>query len=489
MKQTSSIVAMILLLLVTPPVAGREAAPDVSRATVKIIRTSIRPDYNLPWKMKEPETSVGSGAIITGKRILTNAHVVSDATYIQVKKESDPELYDARIRFIAHDCDLALLEVNDPGFFKNTVQLELGGIPELRSRVTTYGYPMGGSRISITEGVTSRIEIGEYAHSGSMSFLMIQTDAAINPGNSGGPVMQGSKIAGVAFQASANSDNIGYMIPTPIIRHFLEDVSDGRYDGFPMIGAFTDPLENISYRRYLGMKDGRSGVIVSVVIPGGGAEGHLLPGDVITAIDSVPIANDGTISFMQGRIYFSYIVDGKQVGNSITVNILRKGQPHTVKYVLKSYPFRISWFNEYETLPRYCIFGGLIFQPLSKEYLMTWDKWWFTADRRLLYYYSYHISDDLYPERKEFIILSRVLPDISNTYLSEVHDRTVDTINDVKIKKLDDVAAAFKKPAGGYHVIRVDGTSFPLVLKASEMERANLRIMEKYAIPSLIRLK
>ena len=156
---------------------------------------------------------------------------------------------------------------------------------------------------------------------------------------------------------------------------------------------------------------------------------------------------------------------------------------------MSSYPFRISWFNEYESLPRYCIFGGLVFQPLSKEYLMTWDKWWHTADRRLLYYYQYHISDRLFPERKEFIILNRVLPDEANTYLSDLHDKAVDTINGVKITNLDDVTAAFAKPLDGYHVIRLDGTTFPLVLKASEMEAANLRIRNKYSIPSLTRLR
>lgn len=489
MRGTRLLVAITIALLVMLPAAGKESRLDVSRATVKIIRTSVRPDYNQPWKMKEPATSVGSGAIISGKKILTNAHVVSDATYIQVKKESDPELYDARIIFIAHDCDLALLEVNDPGFYNGTVQLGLGGIPELRSKVTTYGYPMGGSRISITEGITSRIEIGEYAHSGSMSFLLIQTDAAINPGNSGGPVMQGNLIAGIAFQGNMQSENIGYLIPTPIIRHFLDDIRDGRYNGFPMLGAFTDPLENISFRRYLGMKDGQSGIIVTMVLPGGGAEGHLRQGDVITAIDSVPIANDGTIRFSQGRIYYSYVIDTRQVGEPITLNIIRKGRPATTTYPMKAFQHRISWFNEYETLPRYCIFGGLIFQPLSKEYLMTWDKWWHTADRRLLYYYQYHINDRLFPERKEFILLNGVLPDEANTYLSDVHDKAVDSINGVKITKLGDVPAAFNAPRGGYHVIRLDGTTFPLVLKASEMDAANIRIQKKYNIPSLVRLQ
>jgi S1-C subfamily serine protease len=482
-----SVLALFLLLIV--PLSGNETSLDVSRGTVKIVRTFIRPDYNLPWKMKEPETSGGSGAIIRGKMILTNAHVVSDATYIQVKKESDPELYEAEIMFIGHDCDLALLKVRDENFYKDTTELELGGIPEIRSRVTTYGYPIGGSRLSITEGIISRIEIGEYSHSGNVSFLMIQTDAAINPGNSGGPVMQHNRVVGVAFQASANSNNIGFMIPVPVIQHFLGDVQDGRYDGFPMLGAFTDSLENISYRRYLGMKDSQSGVLVTVVIAGGGADNHLYPGDVIMSIDSVPVANDGTISFLNGRIFYSYLIDAKQIGETIDLAVHRKGKTQRIRYPLKSYQYRISWFNEYETLPRYCIFGGLIFQPLTKEYLMTWNKWWHTADRRLLYYYSYYISDNLFPERKEFVVLNKVLPDQANTYISELHDKVVDSINGVKIKCLQDVVDAVKKPAGAYHVIRIDGTSFPLVLKASEMEEANRRVSTKYNIPSLMRLR
>lgn len=489
MRSVRLILVPALLIMLSVTVNGKKPSQDVSRGTVKIIRTAIRPDYNLPWKMKEPETAVGSGAIIHDRMILTNAHVVSDATYILVKKEIDPEMYEAEILYIAHDCDLALLRVKDRRFYDNTETLELGGVPELRSKVTTYGYPMGGSRISITEGITSRIEIGEYSHMGSVSFLMIQTDAAINPGNSGGPVMQNNKIVGVAFQASANSDNIGYMIPAPIIRHFLKDIGDGRYDGFPMLGVFTDSLENISYRRHLGMKDDQSGVLVTMVVPGGGAEKALRAGDVIMSIDSVPVANDATIRFMQGRIFYSYLIDLKQINEPVTLTVLRKGQVLTIRYFLKAYPYRISWFNEYEKLPRYCIVGGIIFQPLSKEFLKTWNKWWHTADRRLLYYYACHISDNLFPERKEFILINRVLPDRANTYLSDVHDKVVDSINNVKIRTLDDVAEAVRKPVGGYHVIHIDGTSCPLLLKASEIAEADRRIKEKYDIPSLMRLQ
>ncbi len=481
---------MIAALIFFAPASSRELTNvNISSATVKITNTSIMPDYNLPWKMKEAQSSVGTGAIIKGGLILTSAHVVSDSAYIQVKKEDDPETYEAQIEFIGHDCDLALLRVKNKNFHKKIVHLELGGIPELRSKVTTYGYPIGGSRISITEGVISRIDMGEYSHMGNVSFLMIQTDAAINPGNSGGPVVQNNKIVGIAFQASMNSNNIGFMVPTPIIKHFLNDIGDGRYDGFPTLGVFTDTLENPSYRRYLGMKDDQSGVLVTSVIPSSGAEGTVRPGDVILSIDGVPIANDGSISFKKGRIFYSYLIDVKQIGEKISISLLRGGAVIKAGLVLRQIPFRISWFNEFETLPRYHIFGGIIFQVLSKEYLRTWDKWWYNADRKLLYYYMYHIVDRLFPDRREFVIINRVLPDEANAYISDTRDKVVNSINGKKITSLSDVPGALNTPVGSFHVIQIDGTSQPLVLKASRMNDANARIKQKYQIPALSRLQ
>ena len=125
-------------------------------------------------------SGVGSGFIISGSRIMTNAHVVSNAKFISIDKDGDPKKYPARVVHIAHDCDLALLTVDIPDFFSGTNELDFGGIPELHSTVTAYGYPIGGERMSVTEGVVSRIEFRTYTHSGLDSHLAAQIDAAIN---------------------------------------------------------------------------------------------------------------------------------------------------------------------------------------------------------------------------------------------------------------------------------------------------------------------
>ncbi len=78
----------------------------------------------------------------------------------------------------------------------------------------------------------SRVESSRYAHSG-LSLLTVQIDAAINPGNSGGPAIINDRIVGVTMQIMNNSEGIGYVIPVPVIEHFLEDMEDGVYNGFP----------------------------------------------------------------------------------------------------------------------------------------------------------------------------------------------------------------------------------------------------------------
>jgi S1-C subfamily serine protease len=458
------------------------------QAAVKITKTFISPNYCLPWKMKGYGTAVGSGAIIKGNLILTNAHVVSDATFLQVQKENDPVNYEAEVLFAGHDCDLAILKVKEKNFFDGTISLDFGDIPELKSVVATYGYPVGGERISITEGVVSRIEIGLYAHSRKLALLMIQTDAAINAGNSGGPVMQDGKIVGIAFQAMADSNNIGYMIPTPVIKHFLDDLKDGRYDGFPDIGILTDNLTNPTYREYLGMEKEQSGIIVTHVITNSSASEKLMTGDVILSIDTNKIANDGSIQYGSGRILFSIIADQKQIGETLQIEILRDKRVITVPVVLGKIPARIPWYSEFETQPKYFIFGGIVFQPLNRGFLECWEKWWYKADRRMLYNFFYLERDNIHPERSEFIIINQVLPDTVNSYISDMHDSIVVAINNRKINKLEDVVEAIKNPVNKYHIIEVEGYYKPILLKASDMDEANKRILKKYEIASDRRL-
>src|ERR1700746_1939382 len=362
--------ALAALLLASHAVAQTPRVVDIRKSLVRITTTSQEPDYEVPWNPGSISGGVGAGFVVDGGRILTNAHVVSNARFIVVEKEDDPQRYPATVQFVGHDCDLAVLHVLEKSFCQNTRPLFLGGIPAIESPVSVYGYPIGGERMSVTRGIISRIDFQTYTHSGIDSHLAVQLDAAINPGNSGGPVMQDGKVVGVAFQGYSGdvAQNVGYMIPTPVIRRFLEDIAGGRYDGYvdPSITYFQ--LLNPAERPALGLPDDERGVMVSSVSSGGSSADKLQPGDVLLAVDNHPIASDGFVQLDGERVDMSEIVERKFKGDRVKFDILRDKTKVSVEIELKgNWPYLIQ-ANGYDSPPRFVLFGGLCFPHLSKNF-------------------------------------------------------------------------------------------------------------------------
>jgi len=194
-KSAQFVIAALLLMMSLSAQSAETELEAIQNSVIKIYTTQAAPDYFTPWRLLTPRQSSGSGSVIAGNRILTNAHVVANASYIQAQKHNDPKRYLARVVFVSHDADLALITVDEEGFFDDLEPLVLGELPEPQREVSVFGYPMGGKSLSITKGILSRVEQQIYAHAGSY-LLAGQIDAAINPGNSGGPVMSTEKLLG-----------------------------------------------------------------------------------------------------------------------------------------------------------------------------------------------------------------------------------------------------------------------------------------------------
>src|SRR6266446_7944350 len=135
------------VVAVPVPMAPPQPNGPVQKSLVRITSTEVSPDYRAPWNAGTLGRGIGAGFVIEGNRIMTNAHVVSNSRYLTVERDGDPNKYPATVLFVAHDCDLALLKVASADFFKNMVPLNFGGIPELESTVSAYGYPLGGGRM------------------------------------------------------------------------------------------------------------------------------------------------------------------------------------------------------------------------------------------------------------------------------------------------------------------------------------------------------
>jgi len=470
-----------LLLIVTT--AGGFAA-EVERSVIQVLIFMQEPDWTAPWRYDAVQRATGSGFVIKGKRIMTNAHVVSWARQIIVRKYQDPKPYLARVEYIGHDCDLALLAVEDESFFDGITPLEFGGLPQVRSTVVTYGYPAGGEEISYTRGVVSRIELSLYSHPGNRRLLTVQTDAAINPGNSGGPVIQDDRVVGVAFQGIAGLENTGFFIPPPVIQHFLKDVTDGKYDGFPRMGLNLATLQNPAYRSLLKLPDNNQGVRVDRILPKSDAAGVLKEDDVILKIGEFPVASDNTIVYEGNRVSSQLGFQEAQSGESVPLEIWRNGQVREASVTVKSFADDVAEGNQYDVKPKYFVFGGLVFTPLSRDYLRDSAREATEGSGSELTYELFFRSREAPDKvREEPVVLSGILSDAVNANFRVRGRALVDTINGVRINKMADVVRAFETSTNAYDVIDFVHTHQFECLEHAAAKQANADILNTYGLP------
>lgn len=446
------------------------AYPEV----VRIFATTQEPDYDCPWQALTPDSTTGSGVVIGPGEILTGAHVVANATFLQVQKPSHPDKAVARVKAISHDCDLALLEVADPpNFLSDIVPAKIGEMPALRDEVAVVGYPVGGEEISITEGVVSRVEVQRYSHS-QRRLLAVTIDAAINAGNSGGPVFGGGKVVGIAFQKITSADNIGEMVPPPIIRAFLDGIAQGRRLEVPSLGIHTQNLENPLLRRRLGLSE--SGIMVAQIDYGGSSDGSLEPRDVLLAIEGCPVANNGTIQYLSRyRTRYHVAITGKYVGDAVRLDVLRAGKALSIPITLRP-AMPLVPRPCYDTPPVYFIYGGLVFQHLTHNFIATWNEWHKAPKEFLYHYYSGRRT----PTRAEVVILTQVLADKLNVGYAHLHNESVVSIDGHQPSGMADFVSRLLAATGIVEIQMSSGGV--IVLDAAEAKAATPRILERYRI-------
>ena len=448
---------------------------SVKKALVKVYTSHQLFDYLSPWQYGQSANSTATGFIIDGERIITNAHAVLNSKFLQVRKEGDSKKYKAVVKFTSEEYDLALVEIEDKSFFKGTVPLKLGTLPEIQEKLTVYGYPLGGDKLSTTQGIVSRMEHNTYTLT-NRKFLIGQTDAAINSGNSGGPVVSKGKVVGVAFAGLNSADNIGYFIPVNILNNFLEDIKDGKYDGSPLLGLEWLELESPSHRRMLGIEDKTGGILIKKVFKNSPFEGVLQKNDVLMKLDNYPIEYDGTIEFRKNeKTDFSYVNQQKKYGDNLSYEIIRDKKTKTgqVKLEKKDIKYTVVTEVTIETPPSYMVYGGLLFEPLTSNYMAgVIEKLGSVYDK-----------EELYKDYKQLVVLVRVLPfDVNLGYTDAEHEIIV-KVNGEKYKDFKDFAQKVKNVKSGFIVFENDKGD-EIVLDVKEVEEQREALMQNYNISS-----
>lgn len=458
------------------PADGNDLREKIKNAVVKVHIVQHTYETLSPWNSDSQKGS-GSGLLIEGNLILTNAHVAADATFLEVQRHGETKRYEAEVVYISHESDLALLRTKDATAYKDIQPLQLGDLPKTQQQVEVYGFPIGGNTLSVTRGVVSRIEKQNYVHTGE-NLMAVQVDAAINFGNSGGPVISEDKVVGVAMQSSFMTENIGYMIPTPIIRHVLDDVKDGKVDGYGFHGFMTQSMENPAMRRKYGLKDEQTGMLVHKVYQGSPADGKVQIGDIITSVDGHKIENNGTVEFRPGEyIDYTHYVDMHQIGENLKVKIIRNQQEQEITLNLEKpgKEYLLVKPNQYDKQPSYFIFGGFVFMPLNQDVIDAMES--LPARIGAL---TYESPDD---KRSEAVIMTKVLPaDINKDYHHDT-DLLVETINGESFRDFKDFYHKMQAATGDFITL---GTAddYQIVIDRKEALASQSGILARYGVNS-----
>ncbi len=442
-------------MLLPSMVTGAEGDDLNTRlSVVKLFATTHQPDPYRPWTKSSPEDSTGSGVVIDGKRILTNAHMVSFASQIFVQFDKSSDKLAASAVAIAPGIDLAVLKLADESAFDKHPPLRTNSkVPALQQAVLTYGFPEGGSELSITRGIVSRIEYADYYL--GVDGLRIQIDAAINPGNSGGPAVADGQLIGIVFSSLDKSENIGYVIPIEEITLFLDDIKDGRYDGKPILPVESQTLENETLRASLGLGKKTAGVLVRKIhLPG--SSYPLKIDDVLIKIGDHSIDNLGMVRLEGDRPFgYKYLVQRLTHDGRLPLTVLRHDQEIKLEVPIDSNPRRL--FRDLTEEPSsYFIYGPLVFTEASEEYVRSMSSYVQRQGResllRMLYTenpaFTRYGDDPAFAGERIVIVPSPMFSHKIGKGYTDPYTQAVSTVNGVRIRNLGHLLEVLRDATG-----------------------------------------
>lgn len=369
---------------------------------IRVRATAREPDFDVPWAVTERER-IGVAVAVAPHRVVTLASTVAWAV--------DP----ARIVAIDHDRDLALLSTDE-----DLPVAELDDLPAIGAVVLLVGATVG-------HGVTKELGLTRYAH--SQRHLICFTVDPRQPLEAGGAaVMRSGKLTGLVMQP--DDEQRVEVIPAAMIRAFLDGVA--KPPGVPALGIGFQPLTNPA----LTARFGTGGILVTSVDRDGTCDGALAPRDVLHSIDGVPVDADGLVPYFGQALRHYVLLGTKHAGDRMLLGLRRDGALREVEVTLAPWQPLVPHAPR-DRAPRYLVFGGLVFQPLTRDYLTTWETWWNNAPKELLtaFYLGRRTA-----ERHELIVLTEVLESPLTTGYDTFVNETVVRVNDHVPRDLADLA-------------------------------------------------
>lgn len=474
--------------------------PEPAMQAGSLLKTNVTyqgHNQRIPWQKESPGSRRGLGVVLEGNRVLVTGQMVADATYIELELPESGQKIPARVEAVDYEANLALLAPaangKEAAFFAGLRPMALDSSARIGDALHVWQTGRVGELI-VTPMLVSKVMNQGYVVDNA-SFLVYEAQGIIrSEANSFTlPVVKGGKLAGLLLRYDSKNQ-VATVLPGPIIEHFLKDVAQAPYDGFPSLGVEFQTTLDEQFREYLGLKPDQPGVYISKVVKGASAErAGVREGDILLAINGERIDARGDYQDAQyGALSISHVVRGRAfVGDEVEILVLREGKEVVLKgkltrklpgdYLVLPYQF--------DEGPRYVLHGGLLFQELTRPYLNSFGREQLGGP--LLRLARTAANPEAFEDegRRRVVFLSAVLPTPTTQGYERQSGQVVLAVNGVKIKALEDLATALEKPVDGIH--RIELREFPhlLHLDAESAAQDNARLMNgMFRIGSLRRL-
>ena len=482
------VIAMILgfvsLSLARPALAEENRSGALENQIVRLHVSKKDIDESAPWQFEDVIQQIHLGVVLPGGLILTTAYAVANSSHLEMQRFGSSQKYDLEIHFVDYEINLATLRLKEP--VAGLVPVSIGGELRLDDTVDIYRARDADQLIKIQASLQ---DVGVFnAVTSTYSALAYQFKTSQTGLGWSEPVFQHGK-----FVALSSGQDLQYVhgIPASFVEHMLKDSLDEKYRGFPTAGIQLTPLVSPDLRRHLGIANAGRGVRVADVYPDSPFADSLKVNDVIVEIDQTPISDQGYFNHPKwGKVYLKYLLNQHFGGDTLRLKVLRGGLPFEVTGKLHRYDSNRAPVIAYrygKDIP-HVIFGGLIFQEFSIDFLRQWGKdWRDIAPIHLLYTLEYENRPRARADER-LIFLSRVLADPMNRGYGEISRTFVDKVNGREVRSMQDLKTALASPitvrSKKYAQIQLTRGAGEIILAYDDLADAHKRIAKTYEIPS-----
>lgn len=433
-------------------------------------------DYNrvMPWEKQSASSTRLNGVYLGDGKVLTLGSSLASANYVEISLPDASRTVPARVLRYDSDLNLGLLVVDneeDATIFETRSALAVGAAMDKDAKAELWCTLNGTQPAAIAlQGEIGTTDRG-------LPRLQMRTDQAV-PGNysHGAPVVADGKLVGISAGYNSAARQLK-VINAELISRFL-NADAAAPKGVPVMGVSMAELTDPVFRRYLKLSDDRTGIYVSNVQPtGAAAAAGLKKGDVLTSIEGLKIDNRGRCNLPRyGMVDVATVARYlKPLGETLKITYCRDGQEFEAEMQLNRDAEEKALIRTEANgaAPRYLVWGGLVFQPLTTNYLEALKT---EAKALPIEFMKLEDREEELQQRgfRELTALTIVVPTKATMGYDSCNFAMVEKVNGAEPHSFEEFVSLLKAPTeSGMVEIDINKPPYRIYMESAAAEAAN----------------